>query len=212
MGMVQGMGAIRAAVRATLLAAGVILATTTLPTGAGAADALPGTAAVQARTHAQVQVQARTVEAGARHLLILARDGAFGGNLGALAGLPLALDRGDAGVRDVLTALTDDHGWLERDRAGWQAMDLGEAARRVQRGQVAALVLLADPADPRLTAALAGGRFRLIDLGDGVSRAHAQTAGLEVARVGQRPGLTAGATTLVLDPGRVQVADRTPRP
>lgn len=148
-------------------------------------------------------------ERSGSHLLILAKDGAFSGNLWALAGRKLALDRADPRVRRIMTGLTDAHGWQPRDRAQWLDMDLSRAASLVQAGEIAAVAVIADPSDPAVDAALRGGQFRVIDLGDNVSRAHAGAAGLQSGWFdqGRLAAVSLGGTTLVVD-AAVQVADR----
>ena len=156
--------------------------------------------------------RASLAETSGRHLLILAKDGAFVGNLGSPAGRPVALaashDGGSHdGVGAVLTALTDAHGWRGEDRTLWRQAALADAARSVCTGEVAALAVIADPADPALADALAGCGFRIVDLGDGVSRAHAAASGLKTGwfAADVDAGVTLGATTLRID-AAVQVA------
>lgn len=178
------------------------LAATFVIPAAAASVVLPMAAAAQT-------LSAPLAERAGPHLLILAKDGAFSGNLWALAGLELAVDRADPRVRRILTGLTDAHGWQAADRRRWQDLDLTQAATMVQQGRIAAVALIADPSDPAVEAALRGGQFRVIDLGDNVSRAHATSSGLQSGWFGRDrlTAVTLGGTTLVVE-DTVQVAGR----
>lgn len=112
-----------------------------------------------------------------RTLLILSRDGAFAGNLAALAGRPVIVDGRDSQADALLLRLTDAHGWSRDDRAGWRTdADLAAAARAVCDDRAAALAILAQPGDDGLEQALTTCSFRVIDLGDAVSRGFVDTS------------------------------------
>lgn len=161
----------------------------------------------------QTPAAAAPVEAGppgGQYLMILARDGAFAGQLWSLAGRSLAIDPAAPGTGRLLTRLTDAHGWSDADRAHWQRLSLEEAVQAVCADDIPALATMSGPDDIRLAVLPENCRLRMIDLGDGVSRAFAeQAAGLASASIpdGRLAAVPLGADT-ILDMSDVQVADR----